>query len=86
VQSTRLAESFELLTGSAALTRLEKFSRKATCDLVVLVQKSPKPARRKSFNLTVDAGCPQYHFIVSVTIALLIQRLSVQQLKRSLVC
>jgi len=33
VQTTRLADSFELLTGSVVLTRPEKFPRKATCDL-----------------------------------------------------
>ena len=35
VQTARLAESFELFTGSVALTRPEKFPRKVTCDLVV---------------------------------------------------
>jgi len=34
VQTTRLAASFELLTGSVALTGPEKFPRKATCDPV----------------------------------------------------
>ena len=35
VQTTRLSESFELLTGSVALTKPEKFLRKATCDPAV---------------------------------------------------
>ena len=35
VQTTRLAESFELLSGSVALTGSEKFLRKATCDPAV---------------------------------------------------
>jgi len=43
VQTTRLAESFELLT-----TRLEIFPHKATCDPVILAQKSPKAARHES--------------------------------------
>ena len=38
MQSTRLAESFELLTGSVPLTRLEKFPCKATCDPAVFLQ------------------------------------------------
>ena len=38
VQTTRLAESFKLLIGSVALTRLEKFPRKATCDPAVFAQ------------------------------------------------
>jgi len=38
VQATRLAESFELLTRSVALTRPEKFPRKATCVLVLFSQ------------------------------------------------
>jgi len=37
VQTKRLAESFELLTGSVALTRLEKFPCKATCDPAVFL-------------------------------------------------
>jgi len=35
VQTTKLAESFELLTRSVALTGPEKFSRKAMCDPAV---------------------------------------------------
>jgi len=38
VQTTRLAESFELLTGSVALTRLEKFPCKATGNPAVVVR------------------------------------------------
>jgi len=38
VQTTRLAESFELLTSSVALTGPEKFLRKATCDAAVLLR------------------------------------------------
>jgi len=38
VQSTRLVESFELLTRSVALTGLEKFPRKATCDPAVFAR------------------------------------------------
>jgi len=46
VQATRLATSFELLTGSVALTGPEKFLRKTTCVSVFFSRKSPKPARR----------------------------------------
>jgi len=35
VQTTKLAKSFELLTGSVALTGPEKFLRKAMCDPAV---------------------------------------------------
>jgi len=35
VQTRRLAESFELLTGSVVLTRPEKFLCKTTCDPAV---------------------------------------------------
>jgi len=35
VQATRLAESFQLLTGSVALTGPEKFQRKAMCNPAV---------------------------------------------------
>jgi len=38
MQTARLVESFELLTGSVTLTGLEKFSRKAVCDPVVLTR------------------------------------------------
>jgi len=38
VQTTRLAESFELLTWSVVLTGLEKFLSKATCDPAVFSQ------------------------------------------------
>jgi len=38
VQTTRLAESFELVTGSVALTRPEKLPCKATCDPSVFVR------------------------------------------------
>jgi len=38
VQTTRLVKSFELVTGSVALTEMEKFTHKATCDPVVLVR------------------------------------------------
>ena len=37
-QSTRLAESFELLTWSVALTALEKFPRKAMCNPAVFAR------------------------------------------------
>jgi len=48
VQTTRLATSFETFTGLVALTRPEKFPRKATCVSVFFSQKSPKAARRQS--------------------------------------
>jgi len=38
VQTTRLAESFELLAGSVVLTRPEKFHHKATCDPAVFAR------------------------------------------------
>jgi len=38
VRTTRLAESFELLTRSVALTEPEKFPRKPTCDSAVFVR------------------------------------------------
>jgi len=38
VQTTRFAKSFELLTGSVALTGLEKSSRKAMCDPAVFAR------------------------------------------------
>jgi len=38
VQTTRLAESFELLTGSVVLTRPGKFHHKATCDPAVFAR------------------------------------------------
>jgi len=48
VQATRLAVSFELLTGLVALTGPEKFSRKATCVSVFFSWKSPIAAGRQS--------------------------------------
>jgi len=45
VQTKRLAESFEPLTRSLPLSVPELRACKATCDLVVLAQKSLKPAR-----------------------------------------
>jgi len=50
VQATRLAASFETLTGSVALTGPEKFPRKATCVPVFFPWKSPKVAGRQSVN------------------------------------
>ena len=47
VQATRLAASFELLTGLVALTRLEKFLWKAMCVLVFFFQKSRNPSGRQ---------------------------------------
>jgi len=44
VQATRLAVSFETLTGSVAYTGPEKFLRKATCVSVFFSRKSPKVA------------------------------------------
>jgi len=38
VQTTRLAESFEVLTGSVAPTGPEKFPRKTTCDPAVFLR------------------------------------------------
>jgi len=38
MQTTRLAESFELLTGFVAFAGLEKFSRKATCGSAVFCE------------------------------------------------
>ena len=46
----RLAASFEPLTGSVALTGLEKFPRKATC-ISVFFLKSPKAAEHQSVNV-----------------------------------
>jgi len=47
VQTTRLAESFELLTGSVPLTGPEKFPCKATYDPAVFVQRAWfKPAAK----------------------------------------
>jgi len=61
VQTARLAASFELLTGSVALTGREKFPRKATCDLVFFSQNSLKAAGRQSvkpkFGVTYDCCC-----------------------------
>jgi len=48
VQTTGLAESFELFTGSVALTGPEKFPRKAMCVLVGFFLKSQKAAGRQS--------------------------------------
>jgi len=42
--------SFEPFAGSVALTELEKFPHKATCDPVVLAQEFPISAGRKSVN------------------------------------
>jgi len=42
VQTTRLAESFELLTGSVALARPEIFPRKVMCDPAVFALKKVK--------------------------------------------
>jgi len=47
VQATRLAASFETLTGLVVLTGLEKFLRKATCVSVFFTWKSPKVAGRQ---------------------------------------
>ena len=52
VQASRLAESFELLTRSVALTGPEKFLRKATC-VSVFFLKSLISARRQSVNADV---------------------------------
>jgi len=48
VQTTRLAESFELLTRSVELIGPDIFQRKTMCNPVVLVQKSSNPTRRQS--------------------------------------
>ena len=53
VQATRLATSFETLIGLVALTRPEKFPRKAMCVLVFFSQKSPKLAGRQSVKRNV---------------------------------
>jgi len=50
VQTRRLAVSFELLNSSLLLSVPELRSRKATCDPVVLVQKSSKPTGDRIVN------------------------------------
>jgi len=51
VQATRLAVSFQLLTGSVALTGPEKFPRKTTCVSVFFSRKSLKVTGRQSVKI-----------------------------------
>ena len=65
MQATRLAASFELLTGSVAFTRLEKFPRKATCVSVFFSRKSAvlvghQSVKQCSNNLLLVAGCLEF--------------------------
>jgi len=48
VQTRRLAVPFESLNSSLPLSAPKLRLCKATCDLVVLVRKFPKPTRRQS--------------------------------------
>jgi len=51
VQTRRLAVSYEPLNSSPPLLASEFCARKATCDLVVFLRKSPKLARCQSVKL-----------------------------------
>jgi len=53
VQTRRFVAFFEPLNSSLPLLAPELHVRKATCDLLVLVQKSPKPAGRESVELVM---------------------------------
>jgi len=50
VQTTRFSVSFELLTGSVALTGPEKFPRKASCDQVFSSRNPQKRPDAKVLN------------------------------------
>jgi len=64
VQTRRLAKSFEPLNSSLPLLAPELRPRKATCDPVVLVRKSPNPAGHQSVNdncdLTIQAHATRW--------------------------
>jgi len=53
MQTRRLTASFEPVNSSLPLSAPELCARKATCNLVVLVRKSPKLAGRESVNYFV---------------------------------
>jgi len=77
VQATRLATSFEILTGSVALTGLEKFSCKATCVLVFFLRKSPRAPGRLSVQkqklFSYNFSCLLCLLTATVIVALLVK-------------